>query len=63
MRAKLIVFAMAALAVFSSPAFAHHGAAAFDAQNPLTVTATVTDFQFINPHCQIYFDLTDVRVI
>ena len=55
MRAKLVAV-MAALAV-SSPMFAHHGAAAYDAENPLTARATVTDFQFINPHCQVYFDL------
>ena len=57
MQVKLVVSAMAALVVFSSPVFAHHGAAAFDAKNPLTVTGTVTDFQFVNPHCQVFFDL------
>lgn len=32
------------------PAFAHHGAAAFDTTKAVSVKGTVTDFQFINPH-------------
>jgi len=36
--------------------FAHHGTAAYD-QQPVTLKGTVTDFEFINPHCQIYFDV------
>jgi len=56
MQVKLVVCALAALVVFSRPIFAHHGAAAF-AKNPVTVKATVTDFQFVNPHCQVYFDI------
>ena len=56
MRAKLIVTAVAALAVFSSPLFAHHGAAAYE-KTPVTLKGTVTDFRFVNPHCQVYFDV------
>jgi hypothetical protein len=59
MKAKslAIVAAVAALLVFSGPMFAHHGTAAYDTKNPLTVKATVTEFRFINPHVQIYFDV------
>ena len=39
------------------PGFAHHGSAAYDTNNMLTVKGTVTDFRFINPHCQVYFDI------
>lgn len=35
---------------------AHHGAAAYDPDHVVTVTGTVTDFQFINPHVLVYFD-------
>ena len=34
---------------------AHHGQAAYDGSVPVTVTGTVTEFQFVNPHCIVYF--------
>jgi hypothetical protein len=37
------------------PVFAHHGTAAFDTSKMVTVTGTVTDFQFVNPHVQVYW--------
>ena len=59
MRAKLPVVAIAvtALLVLSVSAFAHHGGAAYDMTNPLTVKGTVTEFQFINPHSLVFFDV------
>ncbi len=58
MRAKLGIFVTlaATILVFSVSTFAHHGNAAYDTGTSLTVKGTVTDFRFINPHCQIYFD-------
>jgi hypothetical protein len=47
----------AVLAMACSPIFAHHGTAAFDTTKMITVTAKMTDFQFINPHVQLYFDV------
>jgi hypothetical protein len=43
----------------SAPMFAHHGTAAYDLSKTVTVKGKVTKFSFINPHCQIYFDVTD----
>jgi hypothetical protein len=40
----------------SGAAFAHHGGAAYDMSKMTTVKGVVTDFQFINPHSQIFFD-------
>jgi Family of unknown function (DUF6152) len=37
-------------------AFAHHGGAVYDTSKMTTVKGVVTDFQFINPHSQIFFD-------
>jgi hypothetical protein len=51
-----IVGVVAFLAV-SIPAVAHHGTASFDTKNTVTVKATMTDFQFINPHVQLHFDV------
>lgn len=56
-RLLVVVAAVVAALVFSGPMFAHHGTAAYDTGNPVTVKGTVTDFRFINPHCQVYFDI------
>jgi hypothetical protein len=58
MKMKLfaVVVAVAAVLVFSGSMSAHHGTAAYDTSNPLTVKGSVTEFRFINPHCQVYFD-------
>jgi hypothetical protein len=59
MRAKIIVFmfGVVALLAVSGATFAHHGTAAYDTKNIVTVKATMTDFRFINPHVQLYFDV------
>jgi hypothetical protein len=46
-----------AVAVGCLPGFAHHGSAAYDTNNTLAFKATITEFQFINPHCQVFFDI------
>ena len=40
----------------SGPVLAHHGETNYDTDKLVTVKATVTNFQFINPHVQIYMD-------
>lgn len=59
MRTKslVVVAAVATVLIFSGLMFAHHGTAAYDTNNALTFKGTVTEFRFINPHCQIYFDV------
>jgi hypothetical protein len=59
MRARFVLTlgAMLALLAISAPMFAHHGTAAYDTKNPITVKGTITDFQFVNPHVQLYFDI------
>ncbi len=42
-----------------APAFAHHGAAAYDRSLTLTLKSTVTEFVFRNPHILISFDAPD----
>lgn len=41
------------------PLFAHHGTAAYDYSKTLNVKATITEFKWANPHCQIEFDVKD----
>ena len=46
------------LCTVSSPIFAHHGASVYDSSKLTTLKGTVTDFQFMNPHTEILFDVT-----
>lgn len=59
MKQKLIVMVALGAAVVMAclPGSAHHGSAAYDTNLTLTFKATVTEFRFINPHCQVYFDI------
>lgn len=61
MRSKLTLSLVALGISFavSGSAFAHHGAAAYDSSKMVTVTGTVTDFQFVNPHVLISLDVKD----
>src|SRR5579864_602651 len=52
--------AIAALLVISSPALAHHGAAAYDMSKPIVLKdAVITSFAWINPHALIKCDYKD----
>jgi Family of unknown function (DUF6152) len=41
------------------PAFSHHSHAMFDHSKEVSVTGTVTQFVFRNPHVFLYVDVTD----
>jgi tRNA(Ile2) C34 agmatinyltransferase TiaS len=43
----------------ATPVFAHHGGSAYDNSKATTLTGTVTDFQFIQPHPIIALDVKD----
>lgn len=44
------------------PVSAHHGTnTEYDSEYPITVVGVVTEFAFVNPHVQIYFDVTDAK--
>ena len=47
------------LLVVSVPVMAHHGAAAFDVGNEITLKGTVTEWIWSNPHCLLRFDVRD----
>ncbi len=61
MKRKRMVILWASIVVLSvaSPMFAHHGAAAYDTTQDVSLKGTVVEFQFINPHCQLLIDVTD----
>jgi hypothetical protein len=59
MRKKILVLivGIAAVLIASGLTSAHHGTAAYDTKNIVTVKGTMTDFRFINPHVQLFFDV------
>jgi hypothetical protein len=44
-------------ALLAAPAFAHHSAVMFDDQKEITVSGTVKDFQYTNPHSWLLVDV------
>jgi Family of unknown function (DUF6152) len=60
---KLLVTlaALALLLVVAGPVLAHHGTAAFDTSKSITVKATMTQFDFTNPHCTLFFDVKNEK--
>ena len=58
MKARLFLIAGS---LFLLPAFllAHHSAAAYETAKQITVTGSVTEFHFVNPHVLIYMAAKD----
>src|SRR5260370_5737642 len=48
-----------AVAIYASPAFAHHSFAMFDADSKMTVEGIVKEFQWTNPHAWIMLTVAD----
>ena len=59
-RKRLAVFAViVGFGVASVPLLAHHSTASYDMEHLVTFTATVTGFEFVNPHVLIHFEVKD----
>jgi len=58
-RLAKFILVVAALFLVSSPLLAHHGNAAYDEEHWVTLSGTVTEFVWSNPHCQIFMDVKD----
>jgi hypothetical protein len=60
---RIRAFFVLSLALFitsSTLLFAHHGTgASYDSSKEVTLTGTVTQFVWKNPHAQIYFEVKD----
>ena len=60
MNSRLVTLLAAGVLGLGGQAFAHHGAPAlYDVAHPITIKGTVTEFVWMNPHCQIYMDVKD----
>ena len=55
----VILSAVVVVLLFTGPMFAHHGAAAYDTSQTTTLKGTVVEFDFINPHCQLFINVAD----
>jgi Family of unknown function (DUF6152) len=61
MRTALSIALALSFGVFLSPLTAHHGWAAFEAVKKVTLTGTVTEFHFVNPHSVVEFEVKDAQ--
>lgn len=58
LKATLTVFAF----LFgSSTVLAHHGNSRYDLEKTITLTGTVTGFEWGNPHCLVHMDVKDAN--
>jgi hypothetical protein len=54
--------AIVCLGVGAAPIAAHHGTnISYDRSKTFTAKAVVTEFRYMNPHVQLYFDVTDAK--
>jgi hypothetical protein len=58
-KARIISLAAVSLWAFTIPLLAHHGSAVFDETKTVTVTGTVTDYVWANPHVYVKLDAKD----
>ncbi|HEX9877146.1 MAG TPA: DUF6152 family protein [Gammaproteobacteria bacterium] len=57
MEIKALILAAAAASCFAAkPGLAHHGAVAYDRESTLSLEATITAFDWENPHALIRFE-------
>ena len=54
----LVALAVGLLAL-ARPLSAHHGTAAYDTTKVVTVSGTVTEFRFTNPHVLVFWEAKD----
>jgi hypothetical protein len=62
MRKRVFAAVAAGLLVASISLSAHHGTGiSYDREKAFDVKAVVTEFLYVNPHPQIFFDVTDAK--
>ena len=57
---RRVVLLAVSVAVLSIPAVAHHSTAMFDSKNPATLTGTVKEYLWRNPHSMLVLDVQRV---
>ena len=61
MKARIVsvLAVLASSLMISGPALAHHSMSMYDRGHDSTFKATITQFEWVNPHTQITFTVTD----
>jgi Family of unknown function (DUF6152) len=59
MRFKSIAFAAAAAALLSFPAWAHHSHTNYNTKEFITLSGTITEVAWTNPHVWVYMEVAD----
>ncbi len=59
MNLKTVSLAAVTLCAFAAPALAHHSFAMFDADKTVTMTGTVKEFEWTNPHSWLRITVED----
>jgi hypothetical protein len=59
MNSKIAGFLVIAIAVFAVQVQAHHSFSMFDHDKMITITGTLTEFEWTNPHCWLHVAVTD----
>jgi acetate kinase len=61
MKNRLLAVFLGAISLLlvSGPVLAHHGRSNYDVTSTATVKGVVTEFDWVNPHALIHFDVTD----
>jgi hypothetical protein len=54
---RVVAGVLGLAALLAAPAFAHHSAVMFDDQKEITVSGTVKEFQYTNPHSWLLVDV------
>ena len=57
--ATICLAGMSLLAIAALPVSAHHGSSAMDTSKKVTLTGTVTEWVWANPHCWLKMDVKD----
>jgi hypothetical protein len=60
--ARVVPVVIGAIVLVGGSVFAHHGTAiSYDASKVITVSGTVTEFVWANPHGQLHWDVKDEK--
>src|SRR5215467_13296269 len=56
---KSILIVAVAIVAAAASVYAHHGTCTYDSSKSVTLSGTVTEFSWTNPHVSLFFDVKD----
>ena len=56
---RLLLLGLTLGLLIASATWAHHGTANYETTKSISVTGIVTDFNFVNPHVEVFIDAKD----